>query len=267
MGVINDVDFTGKTVIITGGTMGLGEGCARVFCAAGANVVVCARGTEAGKKITAELCDEYGEGKCTFIRCDVTKEEDIKNVVQTTVDKFGRLDCMLNNAGYHPPEENIDDVSGEMFEELLRLNLVSIFLFCKYTLSHLRKTKGNIINMSSLVGSMGQSQAVRYVATKGGITALTKALAVDEGQNGVRVNCISPGSIDSPLTMAYFDAMEDPGYEFKKICECSHLGRIGTIREVASVCLFLASELASFITGADIPVSGGAELGYGLKKL
>jgi len=263
---IKDVDFTGKTVIVTGGTMGIGEGCARVFCEAGANVVICARGIETGEKVAAELCKEYGEGKCTFTRCDVTEEAEIKNVVETTVNKFGRLDCMLNNAGYHPSEEIIDDITGQMFEELLRLNLVSIFLFCKYALPHLRKTKGSIINMSSLVGAMGQKQAVRYVASKGGITALTKALAVDEGPNGIRVNCVSPGSIDSPLTMAYFEAMENPDYEYRKICECAHLGRIGTMREVGTACLFLASDMAAFITGVDIPVSGGAELAYGLKN-
>ena len=181
------------------------------------------------------------------------------------MEKYGKLDSLINNAGYHPSEEYIDDVTADMFMDLVRTNLLSIFLFCKYALPYLRQTKGNIVNMSSLVGSMGQKMACRYVSTKGGIHALTKALAVDEGPNGVRVNSVSPGSIASPLTMDYFAAMADPDYEYQKICDCSHLGRIGTIEECGAACLFLASDMAGFVTGVDITVSGGAELAYGKK--
>lgn len=257
--------MNGKSVIITGGTMGIGEGCARVFLQAGANIVICARNEERGRKMEKELCDTYGEGRCAFVRCDVNKEEDIKNVIEFAVEKYGKLDSLINNAGYHPSEEYIDDVTADMFMDLVRTNLLSIFLFCKYALPYLRQTKGNIVNMSSLVGSMGQKMACRYVSTKGGIHALTKALAVDEGPNGVRVNSVSPGSIASPLTMDYFAAMADPEYEYQKICDCSHLGRIGTIEECGAACLFLASDMAGFVTGVDITVSGGAELAYGKK--
>lgn len=259
------VNLSEKIAIVTGGTMGIGEGCAKALLGAGANVVICARREDYGKTKADELNEIYGAGKCEFVKCDVKKEEDIKHVIDYTVQKFGGLNVLVNNAGYHPNEEFIDDVTGEMFEDLLKLNLVSIFLFCKFALPHLRKVKGSIVNMSSLVGSMGQKQACRYVSTKGGILGLTKALAVDEGPNGVRVNSISPGSIASPLTMEYLDAMANSEYEYQKICDCSHLGRIGTIDETGMACLFLASDMSSFITGVDIPVSGGAELAYGKK--
>lgn len=259
------MNLAGKTAIVTGGTMGIGEGCAKALLAAGANVVICARRADLGSAKAAELGRIYENAVCEFVPCDVKKEEDIRRVIEHTVDQFGRLDILVNNAGYHPAEERIDDITGHMFKDLLQTNLVSVFLFCKYALPHLRKVRGSIVNMSSLVGSMGQKQALRYCATKGGILGLTKALAVDEGVNGVRVNSISPGSIASPLTMEYFAAMADPVYEQQKICDCAHLGRLGTIDEAGMACLFLASGMSSFITGVDIPVSGGAELAYGKK--
>src|SRR6185437_3684884 len=113
---------------------------------------------------------------------DVSKKDEIKDLIDKTVEKYGPVDCLINNAGWHPPHKAIDDFSIEEFRDLLDLNLVSIFAACKFALPHLRKTKGNIINMSSLVGSIGQHHATTYVATKGAITALTKALAIDEAE-------------------------------------------------------------------------------------
>ena len=112
---------------------------------------------------------------------------------------YGRLDCLINNAGWHPDHRPIDDFSVEEFEALLRLNLVSYFAACKYALPHLRQARGSIINMSSLVGVLGQERAATYVSTKAAIIGLTKALAIDEAQNGVRVNAVLPGTIATPL--------------------------------------------------------------------
>jgi NAD(P)-dependent dehydrogenase (short-subunit alcohol dehydrogenase family) len=145
------------------------------------------------------------------------------------------------------------------------LNLVSYFAACKFALPHLRKTKGNIINMSSLVGIMGQLYATTYVATKGAITAFTKALAVDEAAHEVRVNAVSPGNIYTPLWQEAIDAADDP-----KTCRSDGdaaqlLGRMGTIEESGRLCLYLAAE-ATFTTGVDHIISGGAELAYGRKS-
>ena len=125
------VNLSGKTAIVTGGTMGIGEGCAKALLAAGANVVICARRVDCGKEKADELNALYEDAVCEFVQCDVKKEEDIKKVIAYAVEKFGRLDVLVNNAGYHPSEEFIDDITGEMFEDLLKTNLVSIFLFCK----------------------------------------------------------------------------------------------------------------------------------------
>lgn len=257
-------EYRDKVVLITGGTRGIGEGCARVFVEAAARVVICARGEEAGRGLASHLCDT-GPGVCHFEPCDVSKPDDIERMIRRTVDRFGRLDCLINNAGWHPDHRPIDDFSIEDFEGLLRLNVVSYFAASKFALPHLRQTRGCIINLSSLVGSMGQEWATTFVATKGAISALTKALAVDEARHGVRVNSIAPGVIATPLYRSFIEPKSHPEAVSDFIDSWQWAGRVGTIEDVGYACLFLASDRASFVTGIEIVISGGAELGYGIK--
>ncbi|XP_075461519.1 L-fucose dehydrogenase isoform X3 [Ascaphus truei] len=189
--------YQNRVVIVTGGTKGIGEAIVRVFVRNGANVVFCAK-EAAASDLEMEL-KESGPGDCIYVSCDVTKEEDIVKLIEATLKTYGRIDCLINNAGWHPPEQTIDDTSAQEFRDLLNLNLIGYFLAAKYALPHLRKTQGNIINISSLVGIIGQKHAIPYVATKGAVTAMTKAMAVDESQYNVRVNGISPGNIWTPL--------------------------------------------------------------------
>ena len=256
--------YKDRVVIITGGTKGIGEGCVRVFVDGGAKVVFCARKQDEGDALAAEL-NALGKGEATFIKCDVSKTDEIKKLIEKTVEKYGRIDCLINNAGWHPPHKPIDDFSIGDFRDLLDLNLVSIFAACKFALPHIRKTKGNIINMSSLVGTIGQVGATTYVATKGGITAFTKALAVDEAAYGVRVNSVSPGNIYTPLWQEAIDASDNPEKTRAKGDDAQLLGRMGTIEETGKLCLFIAAE-ATFTTGVDHILSGGAELSYGRKS-
>lgn len=172
---------------------------------------------------------------------------------------------MINNAGWHPPHRPIDEFSEAEFRELIDLNLVSVFTACKLALPYLRKTRGNIINMASLVATIGQRQATIYVATKGAVVAFTKALAIDEAPSGVRVNSVSPGNIYTPLWQEAIDAAADP-QQYRADGEVAQvLGRMGNPEEVGRLCLFIASE-ATFTTGVDHLISGGAELGYGCKS-
>lgn len=249
--------YTDKVTIVTGGSKGIGEGCVRVFARAGAKVVFCARGEKEGKALAAAT-------GATFLTCDVSKVDQVKRVIDETVRKHGRLDCLINNAGWHPPHQPIDDFSEQDFRDLLELNVVSIFAACRHALPHLRKTKGNIINLSSLVGAMGQHHAATYVATKGAVTALTKALAVDEAAHDVRVNCVSPGNVWTPLWQQAVDQAADPAKCKADGDAAQLLGRMGTIEEAGKLCLFLAAE-ATFTTGVDHILSGGAELAYGRK--
>jgi NAD(P)-dependent dehydrogenase (short-subunit alcohol dehydrogenase family) len=256
--------YQDKVAIITGGTKGIGEGCVRAFVDAGAKVVFCARKQNEADALLAEL-NALGKGEAFFVKCDVSRAEEIQNLIDRTIEKYGRIDCLINNAGWHPPHKPIDDFSIEEFQDLLNLNLVSIFAACKFALPHLRETKGNIINMSSLVGTMGQLHAVTYVATKGAITAFTKALAIDEAEFGVRVNSVSPGNIYTPLWQEAIDASENREKTRADGDAAQLLGRMGTIKEAGKLCLFIASE-ATFTTGVDHIISGGAELGYGRKS-
>ena len=255
--------YSDKVVIVTGGSKGIGEGCVRVFAEAGSKVVFCARNAAAGEALAREV-NAKGPGEAHFLRGDVSKVDDLRALVEGTVRRFGRIDCLINNAGWHPPHRPIDDFTVEEFRELLDLNLVSIFAACKLALPHLRRTKGNIINMSSLVGTMGQIHATTYVATKGAITAFTKALAIDEAVHDVRVNSVSPGNIYTPLWQEAIDAAPDPARCRADGEAAQVLGRMGTIEEAGRLCLFLAAE-ATFTTGVDHIQSGGAELGYGRK--
>lgn len=255
--------YNGKVTIVTGGSKGIGEGIVREFVKAGAKVVFCARGVEEGKKLEKEV-NETGPGESYYIKCDVSKEEDIKNLVENTVEQYGCIDCLINNAGWHPPMKTVDQTSIDEFKDLLNLNLVNYFIFCKYSLPYLRKTKGNIINMSSLVAQIGQPGAVAYVASKGGITSMTRALAVDEAKYGVRVNSLSPGNIWTPLWDELAHSSEDFEKSKKDGEEAQLLGRMGTLEESGQACLYLAAE-ATFTTGTDMLLSGGAELTYGKK--
>lgn len=259
------VRYRDKVTIVTGGSTGIGKGCVQVFVKHGSKVVFCARGEAAGRALESEV-NAAGPGVATFIQCDVTKEEQIKNVIDKTVEKYGRIDCLINNAGQHPPKTAIDDITADDFRRLLDINLVSYFLFAKYALPHLRKTEGNIINDTSLVAQIGQPGAVTYVATKGGITAFTKALAIDEAKHNVRVNAFSPGNVWTPMWEEETKQYSDPESAKKSGADCQLNGRFGTIEEAGLLCLFLATD-ATFCTGIDINLSGGAELSYGVKNM
>jgi NAD(P)-dependent dehydrogenase (short-subunit alcohol dehydrogenase family) len=256
--------YRDKVVLITGGSKGIGEGCVRAFAEAGSRVAFCARSPEPGGELAREVTAK-GPGKAVFLPCDVSRTEEVERLVDAVAERFGRLDCLINNAGWHPPHKPIDDFSCRELRDLLELNLVSVFAASKRALPHLRKTKGNIINVSSLVGSMGQLHAVTYVATKGAVTAFTKALAVDEAEHEVRVNSVSPGNVYTPLWQEAIDAAPDPARCRADGEAAQLLGRMGTIEEAGRLCLFIAAE-ATFTTGEDHILSGGAELAYGRKS-
>ena len=235
----------------------------RAFVEAGATVVFCARSQAEGEAVAAEMRGQ-GTGQAHFVRADVSKVAEVEALVDRTVERHGRLDCLINNAGWHPSHRPIDEFTPQEFRDLFELNVMSVFAACRRALPHLRKTKGNIINMSSLVGAIGQLHATTYVATKGALTAFTKALALDEAQHDVRVNAISPGNVYTPLWQEAIDASDDPAATRKAGEDAQALGRMGTTLETGRLALFLAAE-ATFTTGVDHILSGGAELGYGRK--
>ncbi len=200
-----------------------------------------------------------------FRPCDVTRPEELRAVVDWTVGRHGRLDCLVNNAGTHPPHRPIDDFSVEDFRHLFETNLLSYFVACQAALPALRAVRGSIVNMSSLVAMTGQQLATIYCATKGGITSFTRALAIEEARYGVRVNSIAPGNILSESRSRGVASADDPEQMNRLIDSWQWPGRSGTNEEVGTACLFLASDAASYITGVELIISGGSELGYGVK--
>ena len=257
--------YTGKVVLITGGSMGIGRGCAEVFVDAGAHVMI-ADIAEQQAAATASELDARGPGKCGHQVCDVSKPEALRAAIEKTVEHYGQLDCMINNAGIHTGFRPIDDYSLEDFARLFDTNFVSQFVGCQQALPHLRKTKGNIINMSSITASLGQDGGAIYAATKGATSAFTKSLAIEEARHGVRVNAILPGNIYTQSRMTNIAAMGRRGVEMDRVTDqMQHFGRSGTPQEAGQVCLFLASDAASFLTGLELYISGGLEIGFGIK--
>jgi NAD(P)-dependent dehydrogenase (short-subunit alcohol dehydrogenase family) len=255
--------YAEKVVIVTGGTKGIGQGCVEVFAKAGAHVAFCGLEPDLGAAVAVRATAE-GPGTATFTSCNVTDHAALTAFIGDTAARFGRIDCLVNNAGWHPPHLPIDDFSTDDFRALLELNVVSVFVASKTALPWLRKTRGSIVNISSLVATLGQYHATTYVATKGAVLSLTKALAVDEAVHGVRVNSISPGYVYTPLWQTFLDASPDPVASRAEAELAQPLGRMGTIEEVGRLALFLAAE-ATFTTGTDNVISGAAELDYGKK--
>lgn len=251
----------GKVAFITGASRGIGLGCARVFARHGARVIMASNAAAEGEEAAKELNAQW-PGRVEFLFCDVTEEASLRGALEATVEKFGRLDCLVNNVGWHPPSARIDDISVADFDRLLRLNLTSTFMGCKFATPFLRRSRGSIINMASEVGLIGQADAVSYVATKSGQIGLTKALALDLAPGGVRVNAVCPAGVLTPMMREWASTQYDAASALK-IVEAQHpLGRMATADEIGEVCAFLASAEASFITGQAICPDGGAALGY-----
>lgn len=253
-------EMKGKVAVITGANTGIGFGCAKVFSEAGMNVVMAARRKEKGEAAAAEL-NAAGKGECTFFQCDVSDPDQVKALIDFAVEKYGRLDTMVNNAGYNPIHMDACDMSIESYQRVLATNLMGEFYGCKFAIPHLRKTKGSIINMSSILSKVGQEQTAGYSSTKGGINSMTQTIAIEEARHGVRVNAICPGHIMTEIVCKEMERVADPEAYLDRCNHYSWLGRGGQPEEVGTAALFLASSWASYITGVTLNVSGGMEFG------
>jgi len=249
----------GKVAIITGGAKGIGLGCAQVMARHGATIVIADWDREAGPAAETSLC--AAGGRALFIPTDVSRADDVQQLVARTITEYGRLDCLLNNAGTHI-SKTIFEQTEEEWDRLIAINLKSYFLCVKAALEHLVAVKGSIINMSSMAGVVGQSRATAYCASKGGIVAMTRSMALDLAPQQVRVNCICPGWVQTPLVEHWFQQQPDPEAARRYIYSVHPLGRIATVEEVGEAAAFLASDASSFITGIALPVDGAVTLGY-----
>jgi NAD(P)-dependent dehydrogenase (short-subunit alcohol dehydrogenase family) len=244
-----------KVSLITGGTSGIGEATALLFAREGARVAITGRNETRGHQVTAHILESGGEA--IFIRTDVRHAADCKRAVDETLRSWGRLDILFNNAGIFYPQTALE-CTEEEWDLQIDINLKGTFLMSKYALEPmLAQRSGVIVNNSSGWGVVGGDRAVAYCASKGGVVLLTKAMAIDHGRQGIRVNCICPGDVDTPMLP---EDARMRGLDWKAYlagCENRPMGRIGTSEEIAKAVLFLASEDSSFMTGAALVVDGG----------
>ena len=247
--------LTGKVALITGGTSGIGEATAILFAKEGARVAITGRDEKRGHAVTEKILSSGG--KAIFIRTDVRKSGECRRAVDETVGACGQLDILFNNAGVFYPH-TILDCSEEEWDLQMDINLKGTFLMSKFALTHMiQRGSGVIINNSSGWGIVGGDRAVAYCASKGGIVLLTKAMAIDHGPQGIRVNCICPGDVDTPMLPEDARMRGLKWGDYLAGCANRPLGRIGTPDEIAKAALFLASDDSSFMTGAALVVDGG----------
>jgi NAD(P)-dependent dehydrogenase (short-subunit alcohol dehydrogenase family) len=248
-----------KVALITGGTSGIGRATALRFAREGAAVAITGRNVEGGASVVEEIV--RGGGDALFIRSDVRYAKDCRDAVNQTLERFGRIDILFNNAGvFHP--RTVPECSEKEWDETIDSSLKGAFLMSKYALpSMIERGSGSIIHTSSGWGILGGNDAAAYCAAKGGLIVMAKAMAIDHGPHGIRVNCVCPGDVMTP--MLHDDAakrnMSWEDYEAGAVKR--PLGRIGSVEEIADAVLFLASDESSFVTGEALVVDGGGVAG------
>ena len=248
--------FSGKGVIVTGGASGIGKATVRRFLEEGAKVAIFDRSEDMGRKTVREL---EGKGlRPILITGDVTKASDVKRMVKDAHKRLGSIDILFNNAGILV-EGTVLDVSEKDWNRIMDTNVKGVFLMSKEVVPiMLEQGKGVIVNNASCSGLVGDRNAIAYNTSKGAVVLMTKCLALDYSLKNIRVNCVCPGEIDTPMFRQEAKARGMPVEEYRKqLCEYHPIGRLGKPDEVASAVLFLASDEAGFITGTAFSVDGG----------
>jgi meso-butanediol dehydrogenase/(S,S)-butanediol dehydrogenase/diacetyl reductase len=247
--------LAGKVALITGGGTGIGRAIALAFVREGAKVAVAGRRKEKLEETVREV-EKLG-GRGLAIVCDVAKAKDGERAVKETAKEFGELNVLVNNAGILHAA-TIEGTSEDQWDKLLTTNLKGPFLMCKAALPEFRKAGGGtIVNVGSVLGLVGMKDRAAYCASKGGVTLLTKAMALDHAQENVRSNCICPSIVETELVQGLFAASEEGRALRKARIGSIPLGRMGRPEDVAEMAVFLASEESSWLTGAAIPLDGG----------
>lgn len=255
---MNLFDVEGKVVIVTGAGRGIGRSVAKGFAEANAKVVVCSRTEKELLSLQAEI--ETTGGICEVMTCDVSQPSDIENVINQTMKKFGKIDVLINNAGI-TKKVPAKDLALEDFQQIIDINLTGVFLFAQLVgRVMIEQGNGAIINVSSIASEQGLTGSVAYAASKGGVKMLTKTLAVEWAENGVRVNAIAPAYVETPLVEAVKQTRD--GFE-EAVINRTPMRRMAQTDEMIGACIFLGSEASSYMTGETIFLDGGWKA-YGL---
>jgi meso-butanediol dehydrogenase/(S,S)-butanediol dehydrogenase/diacetyl reductase len=251
--------LAGKVALITGAGSGIGKATALLFTREGAAVLA---GTNEAADLAALEAEAGGlPGRVIGLQMDVSREEDAARAVHTAVERFGGLDILVNNAGI-AQRGLVTETSEEQWNRIQDVNLKGVFLCSKYAISEmLRRGGGSIVNTASINGIRGNHRLAAYCASKGGVVALTYALALDYAPDNIRVNCVCPAAIaGTRMSQASLAEAQDPEKQYEDLVAKHPMNRLGLPGEVASAILFLASDEASFITGVALPVDGGRSI-------
>jgi len=249
--------LAGKVAVITGAARGIGAATARLFAQEGASVVLADVLEEQGKEVATEI--KKAGGKAEFVRCDVTNSDDVKNAISTAVRLYGKLDVLFNNAGIWGVMADLANYPEEVFDRVIATNLKGYFMGLKHAIPEMLKSGGgSIINTASILGMVGLPQVAGYAAAKGGIIALTRVAALECATQGIRVNAICPGGVDTPMIAEQVASLPAELQEVAKqaLVGMQPIGRFAQPEEIASLVLFLASNESSIITGAIYPIDG-----------
>ncbi len=248
-----------KVAIITGAAGGMGQAAAELFAQEGASVVVTDVNVVAGEETVKNI--RNAGGKALFVKANVANEDEVKAMVETTINTFGRVDILYNNAGIMPADDgSVTDISEAVWDRVLDVNLKSAFLCSKYVVPHMMKQgQGSIVNIASFVAFMGCTVPQdAYTTSKGGLLALTKSLAVQYGRHNIRCNAICPGPIETPLLRMLWTDEDARNTRLQRI----PLGRFGEARDIIYMALYLASDESAWTTGAWLMVDGGISSNY-----
>jgi NAD(P)-dependent dehydrogenase (short-subunit alcohol dehydrogenase family) len=246
--------LTNKTVFITGGLSGIGKVCAIAAAKEGANIVVADMKSADSEKTLGEIKKE--NPKAIFIECDVSKFNQVEGTIQIAVDTFGSLDVALNNAGIGGVASKVGKMSEEAWLQVININLNGVFNCMRHELAHMWKQKsGVIVNMSSVMGKVGFSTSSHYVAAKHGVIGLTQTAALEYATDGIRINAICPGFVDTPLLTKI--GINDREGAKQRIIDLHPMKRLGKPEEIANGFIFLACDDSSFISGTTLEIDGG----------
>jgi len=248
----------GKVALISGGASGIGRATALLFARAGASVAIADRDLAGAQNVAASVVEEGG--RAIAMRCDVTAAADCQRAVERTVFDLGRLDILVNCAGIIR-RATILDTSEAEWDQVMAVNAKGTFLLSKEAIPMMGGAGGVIVNVASGWGLVGGPKAAAYCASKGAVVQLTKAMALDHGQQRIRVNCICPGDTDTAMLRAEAQQLGEPTESFLAEAASRPLGRVGTPEEIAQAALYLASDASSFVTGVALVVDGGGLAG------
>ncbi|SDS35542.1 NAD(P)-dependent dehydrogenase, short-chain alcohol dehydrogenase family [Mucilaginibacter mallensis] len=247
-----------KVILLTGGTEGIGFECAKAYEKAGAMIGIISNSAESIQQASLQL----NAKNVHYIKADVANAAEVEQAVQETISKFGKIDIVHNNAGIANPSKALHETNDDEWERLFAVNVKGIYHTTRFALNELKNNKGNILNTSSLVGDIGQEIHAAYSATKGAINALTKSMALDYAPIGIRVNAVAPAGVWTPMLRNWSTQQPNPELIAAYLDGIHVLGYCPEGDVVADACLFMVSDMARFITGCILPVTGGAELGY-----